>query len=196
MDYFYLAFAWLLYFAGHSILAANSSKIFVQKHLKKLFPYYRLFFNLMAILLLLPLLNYQQSLDNYYIFNPFWLTQILGYSISGLGIVGLYLAFKSYDSAEFFGLDFNQKKNEKAATLSTTGFNQYVRHPLYFATILLVWGYFLAQATLTILTVSLCISLYLIVGTKLEEQKLLKEFGSQYEDYIQKVPMLLPFLKK
>jgi protein-S-isoprenylcysteine O-methyltransferase Ste14 len=104
------------------------------------------------------------------------------------------IAFKNYSGQEFLGLDFNKKEKQQNPSLTTSGLNKYVRHPLYFASVLIVWGYFLAKPDVTILIMTSVISVYLIIGTKLEEQKLIKEFGEQYKAYIKKVPMLLPFI--
>lgn len=37
---------------------------------------------------------------------------------------------------------------------------------------------------------------YVLIGTKLEEKKLVLEFGDEYIKYQQDVPMLIPFTKK
>ena len=70
--------------------------------------------------------------------------------------------------------------------------NSYVRHPLYFATLLLIWGMFLVFPKDTVLVLVVITNLYLIVGTKLEENKLVNDFGDVYLDYQKRVPMLLP----
>jgi protein-S-isoprenylcysteine O-methyltransferase Ste14 len=77
--------------------------------------------------------------------------------------------------------------------LVVSGLNRYVRHPLYFATLLLLLGYFLRQPDRShAITAALGLA-YLLIGTRLEERKLVATFGQAYRDYQQKVPMLIPF---
>ena len=38
-------------------------------------------------------------------------------------------------------------------------------------------------------------TIYVFIGIRIEEGKLIKEYGQDYVDYQQKVPMLIPFLK-
>lgn len=49
---------------------------------------------------------------------------------------------------------------------------------------------------LTDLVVNIILTVYIIIGTKLEEQKLILEYGDEYLKYQQEVPMLIPFTKK
>jgi protein-S-isoprenylcysteine O-methyltransferase Ste14 len=39
------------------------------------------------------------------------------------------------------------------------------------------------------------ITLYILIGARLEERKLLSQFGEDYRAYQQKVPMFIPGLK-
>jgi protein-S-isoprenylcysteine O-methyltransferase Ste14 len=41
----------------------------------------------------------------------------------------------------------------------------------------------------------LVLSVYIIIGTLLEEQKLIREIGEPYRAYRKKVPMLIPWKK-
>jgi len=189
-----LATYWILYFVLHSILASNWLKEVFKKKFLKLYPFYRLTYNAIALVTLFFVLNYQQSIPPIFFFKKTLLSQSIGYLITFLGGILSYKAFKNYSTTEFLGLDFNNYPQENSNILNTSGFNSLVRHPLYFASLLLIWGYFLTKPTTTILIMNGVISAYFIIGTKLEEQKLIKEFGQQYKDYISRVPMLLPSL--
>ena len=46
--------------------------------------------------------------------------------------------------------------------------------------------------TPAILTTALLLTLYLVIGSRLEERKLVKLLGRPYEEYRQKVPQLIP----
>jgi protein-S-isoprenylcysteine O-methyltransferase Ste14 len=78
----------------------------------------------------------------------------------------------------------------ETGTLNTTGVLGITRHPWYLATIMLIWARGLDVSTLI---TNIILTLYLIVGTALEERKLLIEYGEDYRRYQQKVSMLIPF---
>ena len=73
--------------------------------------------------------------------------------------------------------------------LDTSGVLGITRHPWYLATILLIWA---RQMDISVLIVNVILTSYLIVGTVLEEKKLIKEFGGKYEAYQNSVSMLIP----
>lgn len=81
------------------------------------------------------------------------------------------------------------------AVLKLEGIHKYVRHPLYLGTLLFVWGLFLIFPLLNNLIAVIIITGYILIGIRLEEKKLLIEFGNSYADYISRVPMLIPGLK-
>jgi len=64
------------------------------------------------------------------------------------------------------------------------------RHPWYSAGVFLVWGRALTGADLI---ASAIVTVYVIAGCVLEERKLVREFGAEYEAYQRRVPMLVPW---
>jgi len=75
-----------------------------------------------------------------------------------------------------------------------TGMYQYVRHPLYFATIVLILGLFLLVPTQKMLLVLLISYGYILIGYRLEERKLVEVFGDKYLDYQKRVKAIIPRL--
>ena len=73
----------------------------------------------------------------------------------------------------------------------TRGILEYVRHPWYTGGILLVWGF--GDITDVSLVLKVILSSYFIIGTILEERKLVAEIGEPYREYCQRVPMLIPW---
>ena len=71
---------------------------------------------------------------------------------------------------------------------------QYVRHPLYFATIILILGLFLLVPTQKMLLILLISYSYILIGFRLEERKLVAVFGDEYQAYQKKVKALIPYL--
>jgi protein-S-isoprenylcysteine O-methyltransferase Ste14 len=68
-----------------------------------------------------------------------------------------------------------------------------MRHPLYSASYLFLAAYFLFKPYIGSAIFTLVGFIYLYVGAKWEEKKLVKQFGDTYLDYQKKVPMFWPF---
>jgi methanethiol S-methyltransferase len=66
-----------------------------------------------------------------------------------------------------------------------------VRHPLYFAVLVLFWT--TPEVTADRLLFNVLWTVWIVVGTLLEEKDLLADFGDVYRDYQRKVPMLIPW---
>jgi protein-S-isoprenylcysteine O-methyltransferase Ste14 len=69
--------------------------------------------------------------------------------------------------------------------LETTGLYALVRHPLYFAWVLLVFG--APHMTGTRLAFALVSTAYLALAVPLEERSLIRVFGDEYRAYQRKV---------
>jgi protein-S-isoprenylcysteine O-methyltransferase Ste14 len=67
---------------------------------------------------------------------------------------------------------------------------RWVRHPLYFAMLLLIWS--CPDVSIDRLLFNILWTVWIVVGTVLEERDLVDGFGEGYLDYQRKVPMLLP----
>ena len=67
----------------------------------------------------------------------------------------------------------------------------WVRHPLYFLMLVLVWS--APDVTADRLLFDLLWTAWILVGTRLEERDLVGAFGERYRRYQREVPMLLPF---
>ncbi len=102
------------------------------------------------------------------------------FDLFGLRQVSLYLRSKEYTPLEF----------------KTPGFYRYVRHPLYVGWLFFFW----ATPTMTVahLVLALLTMAYILVAIQFEERDLVRFYGQAYEDYRQRVPMLVPrvFRKK
>jgi len=79
--------------------------------------------------------------------------------------------------------------HDQVEPLVTHGVHRYVRHPLYTALFLVLWGRAFDEAALM---TALWGSLYLLIGTRYEERKLLRIYGEDYARYMQVVPRFLP----
>ena len=127
-----LSVCWIGYSVLHSVLASLVVKRKVAAHWPNLMPYYRLTFNILASLLLLPILWL-----TYHDPEPtLWRWQgIAAWLANGLAlaaIFGFWLSLKSYDMQEFLGLrqlQLHVRKVEDQEHFHLSPFHRYVRHP-------------------------------------------------------------------
>jgi len=124
-----------------------------------------------------------------------WLSRVrLIFAIAAVGMF-LWAFIVNYDGYTFFGIRqiLTMKERENIQTnpvLIKEGLLGIVRHPMYFSLLVLLWCHFY---TLTDLIVNVILTVYILIGSRLEEQKLILEFGDAYRDYQKEVPMIIPF---
>jgi protein-S-isoprenylcysteine O-methyltransferase Ste14 len=192
--YVILVLLWGAWCFLHSFLITSGVTGFVRKRFEKAYRYYRIFYNFIALVTLIPVLAYSFSIKTIPVFHWEDLFRI----VQGLLVISAFFLFiggaRVYDSAQFLGI--RQIREHSACSiltddcrLDTSGILGMVRHPWYARGILIVWARNLDMAA--ILT-NLVITVYFIIGTILEERKLLVEFGEEYMDYQQRVSMLFP----
>ena len=114
------------------------------------------------------------------------------------GLLVFLAALRSYDGARFVGVDAVSRTAAGSASaepepLQTGGVNAYVRHPLYLAGLLLLWG---SAGSPLMLGTAVWATAYLLIGTVVEERKLSRLYGEDYDRYRARVPMLMPWKGK
>ena len=190
-----LVVAWTAFFLVHSIFASGRVKRYLQKHLIP-FRYYRLWYNSISSLALLPVIVcYRMATPNEF-FRPGIVHLSVGFVII-LGSLWLWKkSFINYSLAEFAGTDRLGKNYQLHPRLRKGGLNQLVRHPLYSIAYLFLAGIFLCLPNDLILLSALSIFIYFPIGIHFEEKKLLAFFGDEYRQYKMNTPALFPDLKK
>jgi protein-S-isoprenylcysteine O-methyltransferase Ste14 len=83
---------------------------------------------------------------------------------------------------------------EKTTALVTMGIYHYIRHPLYSSLFLLAWGIFFKLPSLFGGVLFILATVFLILTAKADEAECTKFFGLQYQDYMKKTRMFIPFL--
>lgn len=112
-----------------------------------------------------------------------------------IGIIGIGLGVKALKSFDPYGStpirDHFHKKPRRPQKFSIRGPYLWMRHPLYFFVLLLVWA--CPDLTLDRLIFNFLWTVWIIVGTVLEEKDLVSVFGGDYRQYQKRVPMLIPW---
>ena len=182
----------LLYGLVHSFLASLWTKDRARDWIgPSADRWYRLFYNVVATLTLLPVLALPALLPDrqlYAIQTP-WVYLTLAGQL--LALVALGIGVLQTGTLHFLGLAqlFENPEKEPRAMV-TGGLYRWVRHPLYTAGLVFIWLVPVMTANLLALNVGLTV--YLVVGALYEERKLVKEFGEEYLRYRQRTPMLIP----
>lgn len=187
-----LSVCWIGYFALHSTLASLAAKRRVAAAWPGLMPYYRLTFNLLALLLILPILWLSYRDPGPLLWRWQGAAAWLANGLALAALVGFWLSLKHYDMQEFLGLRqlrFNVQRVEDQEHFHLSPFHRYVRHPWYFFGLVLVWT---RDMHTTTLLSGVFITLYFVIGSRLEEKKLLTYHGDTYRRYMARVPGLIP----
>ncbi|HMK35270.1 MAG TPA: NnrU family protein [Desulfomonilaceae bacterium] len=91
----------------------------------------------------------------------------------------------------FLGLDAFRETEVplQKQDLITNGIYGVIRHPQFLAGLIILWTRDLTDVDLV---VNVVLTLYLIVGSKIEERRLIRKFGARYLDYMYRVPAFIP----
>jgi protein-S-isoprenylcysteine O-methyltransferase Ste14 len=157
--------------------------------------FYRIFYNLFSILTFVPIILYASTLNSGYIYQWAGYAQIPRIIAIILSLFLFYAGGRHYDGLQFLGIrQIRAQTNHKSLTdtgdLNTRGILRIIRHPWYTAAIIIIW---MRNIDISTLIINIILTLYLVVGTFLEERKLLLEFGEKYRYYQENVSMLFPF---
>ena len=190
------AFSWLLFAVVHSLLA----RPWLQKKFETYCGrYYRLLYNLLAAL----------KLAVVFYIGSVWLSQsrfamfdsaalfVATATLQVLGMVVMAVALLPYDIGRFAGITQVLTGERVSAVdnaqirepLQRHWLNRWMRHPLYTGALLFLWGG--AVHSLGLWT-ALWGSLYLLIGARFEERKLIRSYGEEYVQYQRDVPAFFP----
>ena len=187
-----LVVLWGIYFAIHSALASLSVKRWVHHHRPAMLPYYRIAYNALAMLLLIIPVGFTIAQRG----EPIWqwqgYAQWLANALALIAVVLFFWTLRYYNMREFMGIKQNRKQPDgvydpEAFTLSPL--HRFVRHPWYFLGLVIIWT---RDMDYLFLTTAVIATLYLVLGARLEEEKLVAYHGEVYRRYSQLVPGLIP----
>jgi protein-S-isoprenylcysteine O-methyltransferase Ste14 len=148
-----------------------------------------------GIVLLLVILLWQKSTQT--IIAP---SGSFCWSLRGIflfSLLGFYWGIKALRFFDPFGVrpivNRLRGRNPTPMPFTVAGPYRWVRHPLYLFMILMIWSY--PDLTRDRLLFDLLWTVWIVIGSYLEENDLIVEFGEAYREYQKRVPMLIPLLR-
>jgi len=181
----------LLFFLQHSGMVRRGFR----RHLEYFVPkhYLGAAYTIMSGLVLIVFLVLWQGSD-IILFEAQGLTEIIMRGFFMLAALGTLWGALALRSADLLGFDavirHNKAESPAEKQFTVKGPYRWVRHPLYFLTLVFFWSY--PVITSDRLLFNIIWTAWVVAGARLEERELVEDFGDDYRDYQSKVPMLLP----
>lgn len=193
-----IIFLFALFAISHSFLASRKLKKTLAKKIGKKVAFYRLFYNISAIIFFAAVytLAPEPDLIIYDLQYPF---DIITFALQILSLVGLVWAVSQIDLKEFLGIsqinrylrgEYNAEDLDQKQTFNITGASKFTRHPIYLFCILFLG--LRPTMSLFYMIMFICCVIYFYVGSFYEERKLVEIFGNDYKSYQKKVPRIFP----
>lgn len=199
IDFLEIGGLFFLFGLSHTILAGNKFKKTITEKRGNQIAFYRLFFNVSSVIIALALLGIAPK-PHYVLYDLQFPFDIIIFAVQVLSLILLIWATKYIDVGEFIGTSqikryfngtYNVKNLDEDKTLIIKGPFKYVRHPIYFGSIVFLG----ARPTMDLFYFSLFFYsvIYFYIGSIFEERKLVEEFGEKYRKYQKTVPRLFPY---
>ena len=179
--------------AVHSIMASMWLKAAIARCCKNSFErFYRLLYNLVASISILPVLGLVVVLPDHEIYRIPYPWALVTLAIQGLSLWGMAKTMGRSGAGRFFGIEqfLSRNPSELNEDLVVDGLYGFVRHPIYLFSLFFIW--LMPIMSMNILGLNIGLTVYLFIGTLFEERKLEAAFGETYVKYKQKTPMILP----
>ena len=181
----------LLFFVQHSGMVRQSFRRWLARFIPA--HYFGAIYSIVSSMVLLAVVLLWQESEQV-IANAtgvwWWTARTLFFLAVG-GVIWGALALNGFDS---LGLRLIQNRFRPSAptssALAVRGPYRWVRHPLYFFVLLMIWSYpnlAVDRALFNVLW-----TLWILIGCVFEERDLVAEFGDRYREYQRNVPMLIP----
>ena len=192
-----LGFLWLCWCVMHSTLIDRSVTGAVERRLPNAYRYYRLLYNGVSLMTLIPLLIITWLMGGDIVFSWAGWWVLVRFLLLLCSLILFHTGSQRYDVRYFLGI--KQIQSGTGSTLlgaseefSDTGVFGIVRHPWYLGSLLFIWS-IRSDYPLSLFVVTCILSVYLVVGTFLEERKIIAEYGESYREYQRRVSMLFPW---
>ena len=185
------AFLSLIFFVQHSGMVRPPFKAWLARFIPDYFV--AAFYSIASgLALLLVVFGWQES--DYIVASASGALALSLHAVFVLAFAGIVWGAVALGGIDTLGLQAirNRLENreQRSSGLTIRGPYRWVRHPLYFFVILMIWAY--PQLTADRLLFNVLWTAWIVIGTVLEERDLIAEFGDQYRAYQRRVPMLMP----
>lgn len=176
----------------HSLLATDWLKRRLEHSFGLLYRRgYRLTYNLISVLTLLPVLAVAGLLPGPVLYRIPWPWLLVTTAVQLLSALLILIALLQTGLPGFLGVrQLLEPVRDGSDELQVTGVYRWIRHPLYTAGLAIVWLTPVMTASLLVLFIGFTI--YIWLGSRIEERRLETEFGEAYRSYRQRVPGFLP----
>ncbi len=183
----------LAFFIQHSVMIRRSFRRWLAKFLRV--EYHGALFTIASGVVLLILVAFWQK-SACVLAAPQGIIRWMMHAVFFLSILTFYWSLRALGSFDGFGVspilnNLRGKDPPPSMPFIVRGPYRWVRHPLYFFCLLLIWS--CPDLSLDRLLYNILWSTWIIVGSVLEERDLVDDFGDAYRDYQHKVPMLIPW---
>lgn len=182
----------ILFFVQHSGMIRRSFQTWLSFVIPRY--YHSAIYSIVSGIVLIAMVLFWQTSPTilFRIHGPF---QLVPRVISLLAIAGFIWGVRALGAFDPFGklpIIFHlHGKQPQPSNCIIKGPYLWVRHPLYFYMLVLIWS--THEVTLDRLLFSVLWTIWIILGTYLEERDLVTEFGDRYRQYQKTVPMLIPW---
>lgn len=193
-----IVFSFILFAFLHSFLASTRVKQIIYKKGKGFLPFYRFIYNIISVVVLFLLyLNLPPS--NVIIYDLPYPYDFVIFALQIMSLLGFAYTLKYFSVKEFMGLsqikrwhdkNYDFEKLDEESTFRTDGLYRFMRHPLYFFSILFLL--FRPYMDLNYFVIFVCLVIYFYIGSVYEEKKLVEKFGDEYIQYQKAVPRIFP----
>lgn len=180
------------FFLQHSIMVRKWFQDRARKYFQE--PYHGILFSLSsAAALLIVLTAWQKS--SCLLFSAEGVSRLAFRMVFAASVAGFAWGGRTLRSVDGFGnhslLLRAENPQPEADGLATRGPYKFVRHPLYFFTLLMIWS--CPDITADRLIFNVLWSGWIVTGAWLEEKDLVRDLGQPYREYQKTVPMLIPW---
>jgi protein-S-isoprenylcysteine O-methyltransferase Ste14 len=134
----------------------------------------------------------------FWFYQPFAWNQLIAWSLLLLSLIPLMFGVHALRTrgrpARRREGDSSLLGFERTTQLVTTGIYHYIRHPLYSSLFLLAWGIFFKSPSLPGIVLAVTATLFLVATAKADETECAQFFGIQYQEYMKKTKMFIPYI--
>ena len=193
-DHVLLALGVVAWGALHSVPLLPPVRAALARRLGPRDRLFRLVYNLVSLAGLLALFVGAYRIGGPVVFDWFGAGAVIGAVFLLTALFLVFAGARSYDMGVFLGLSQLDAGSRTTLTRDETfrrgGIHRFIRHPWYAAVFLVLWS---GSMTAADLVLAVGLSIYTVIGTRLEERRMLATFGEAYARYRQRVPAYVPW---